>query len=189
MGTIQIIFVHYLITFEFRNLQNFKLVGDFKHVSVLLILTGLFSFRCSVRSANNCNAENVRLQQQTGPTPTDLVAPTVSKKVDGAGNKNGNILALCREEAKRGNEVVQLKQTVAALEEKVRSMEKDNEEKLKDVCGMLLSQKLEIQRLQEIIWALHPNINLDFAFTVDEKASHFDPDSDTSLGGLNVEED
>jgi hypothetical protein len=150
----------------------------------LLILTDLFSFRCNVRSANNCDAGNVQLQQQTGPTPTDLVA-----KVDGASNKHGNISTLCREEAKRGNEVVQLKQTVAALEEKVRSIEKDNEEKLKDVCGMLLSQKLEIQRLQEIIWALHPNINLDFAFTVDDKASYFNPNSDTSLDGLNIEED
>lgn len=154
----------------------------------MLILTGLFSFSCSVRSANNCDAENVQLQLQTGPTPTDLVAPTLSKKVDGASNKS-NISTLCREEAERGNEVVQLKQTVAALEGRVRSMEKDNEEKLKDICGMLLSQKLEIQRLQEIIWALHPNINLNSTFTVDDKASYFDPGSDKSLGGLIVEED
>jgi hypothetical protein len=121
--------------------------------------------------------------------PTDLVAPTLSKKVGDASNKRGKISEMSREEAKRGTEVVELKQTVAALEDRVRSMERDNEEKLKDVCGTLLSQKLEIQRLQEIIWALHPNINLDFAFTVDDKASYFDHDSDISLYGLNVEED
>jgi hypothetical protein len=121
--------------------------------------------------------------------PSALVAPTPSEKVGGAGKERGNNSALCGEEAKQGSEVLKLKKTIAALEERVRSMERDNEEKLRDVCGMLLSQKLEIQRLQEIIWALHPNINLDSAFTVDDKASYFDPDSNTSNVQLNVEED
>jgi chromosome segregation ATPase len=155
----------------------------------LLILTGLFCCRCSVTSADNYDAENVQLQQQTAPVPTDLVAPTISKKVDSPGNKHGNISALHREEAKALNEVVQLKRTIATLEERMRCMERDNEEKLKDVCGVLFSQKLEIQRLQEIIWALHPNIDLDSAFTVDDKASYLGPDLNVSLASLNAEED
>lgn len=118
-----------------------------------------------------------------------MVAPTISKKVGSPGKKLGNISTLCQEEAKRENEIIQLKQTIAALEERMKCMERNHEEKLKDVCGVLLTQKLEVQRLQEIIWALHPNINLDSIFTVDDKALCFGPDSDISLAGLNVEED
>lgn len=120
--------------------------------------------------------------------PADLVAPTISKKVDSPGKKFGSISALCQEETKRGNEILQLKRTIAALEERMKRMEKNHEEKLKDVSGVLLAQKLEVQRLQEIIWALHPNINLDSVFTVDDKAC-FGPDSDISLAGLSIEED
>jgi hypothetical protein len=113
----------------------------------------------------------------------------MSKNVDSPGNKLGNISTLRQDEAKRGIEVMQLKRTIAALEEKIKCIERNNEEKLKDVCGMLLSQKLEIQRLQEIIWALHPNVNLDSVFAVDDKALCLGLNSDLSLAGLNVEED
>jgi len=121
--------------------------------------------------------------------PTDLVAPPVSKKIYDACNKSSKNSTVCREEAEKVNEIMQLKQRIATLEEVVKSVERENAEKLKDVCGMLLSQKLEIQRLQEIIWVLHPNMNLDHAFTVDDKALYFGSDPDISIGDLNVDED
>lgn len=118
-----------------------------------------------------------------------MVAPTGSKKVHGAANKPAKNSAVSGEEPEKENDVMQLKQTIAALEERVKSMETENVNKLKDVCGMLLSQKLEIQRLQEIIWTLHPDVNLHQVFTVDDKGPYFLSDLDTSIHSLNVEED
>jgi len=109
--------------------------------------------------------------------------------MDYEGSKPVTNSTVCGEEARKEDEITQLKQTVAALEKMVKSMQQHNVEKFKDLCGVLLSQKLEIQRLQEIIWALHPNMNLDHAFTVDVKMSHFAPNSSTSFADLNVDED
>jgi len=118
-----------------------------------------------------------------------LGTSTLSRNVDHDGNKPVTNSTVCGEEARKEDEITQLKQTVAALEKMMKSMKQHNEEKFKDMCGVLLSQKLEIQRLQEIIWALHPSMNLDPAFTVDIKTSHFVPNSPTSYGDLNVDED
>jgi hypothetical protein len=131
-----------------------------------------FSYRCSVRSSEHNNAEGACPSQKTATSQTELGASTV-----------------CGEEARKEDEIMQLKQTVAALEKMVKSMQQHNVEKFKDLCGVLLSQKLEIQRLQEIIWALHPNMNLDPAFTFDIKTTHFASNSATSFGDLNVDED
>jgi hypothetical protein len=120
---------------------------------------------------------------------TELGAVTLSRKIDHDGDKLVMNSAVCGEEAKKEDEITQLKQTVAALEKMVKSMQQHNVDKFKDVCGVLLSQRLEIQRLQEIIWALHPDMNLDPVFTVHNKASHFPSDSATSCGDLNVDED
>jgi hypothetical protein len=141
-----------------------------------------------VRNTEDSGTESVWHQAKAVPLPTDLFAPTVSKIKCDASNRPSKNSAVCGGVAVKGNEVMQLKQRVAALEEKMKSVERENTEKLKDVCGMLLSQKLEIQRLQEIIWILHPNINLGQAFTVDDKASYFS-NSDTSAVGLNAEDD
>jgi hypothetical protein len=133
--------------------------------------------------------ESVCHEEKAVPLSRDLFSPTVSKTICDASNKPAKNSTVYEKEAEKENEVMQLKQTIAALEERIKSMEKENVEKFRDVCGVLLSHKLEIQRLQEIIWILHPNFNLDQAFTVDDEASYFLPDLDTSTGGLNVEED
>jgi hypothetical protein len=149
----------------------------------------LFSYRCSVSSGEHSDAEGVCSQQKTFPLQTQGGASTLGRKVDHTGNQAGMDSTVCEKEASKEDEIMHLKQTVAALEERVMSMQKDNTDKFKDVCGMLLLQKLEIQRLQEIIWALHPDINLDPAFTVNSNASFFASDSSTSFADLNIDED
>jgi len=144
-----------------------------------------FSYRCSVRSSEHSNAEGAYSNQKIATTQTELGASTLSSH---DGNKSVTNSTVCGEEARNEDEIMQLKQTVAALENMVKSMQQNNVEKFKDLCGVLLLQKLEIQRLQEIIWALHPNTNLDPAFSVD-MASHFASNSTTSLHDLNVDED
>jgi hypothetical protein len=119
----------------------------------------------------------------------ELGASTLSGKIHHDGNRPVTNSTVSGEEARKEDEIRQLKQTVATLEKMVKSMEQNNVEKFKDLCGVLLSQKLEIQRLQEIIWALHPNINLDPVFTVDNKKLHFASNSTMSIGDLNVDED
>lgn len=148
-----------------------------------------FSYRCSARSSEHSNAEGACPSQKTVTSQTELGASTLSRKVDHDSNKPVMNSTVCGEESRKEDEIMQLKQTVAALEKMVKSMQQHNVEKFKDLCGVLLSQKLEIQRLQEIIWALHPNMNLDPAFTVDEKALHFASNSPTSFGNLDVDED
>jgi len=148
-----------------------------------------FSYRCSVRSSEHSNAEGACPTQKTATSQTELGASTLSKKIDHDGNKSVTNSTVCGEEAKKEDEIMQLKQTVAALEKMVKSMQQHNVEKFKDLCGVLLLQKLEIQRLQEIIWALHPNTNLEVAFSVDNKASHFASNSTTFFRDLNVDED
>jgi len=148
-----------------------------------------FSYRCCVRSSEHSNAEGACPSQKTATLQTELGASTLSRKIDHGGNKPVTNSAVCGEEARKEDEIMQLKQTVAALEKMVKSMQQHNAEKFKDLCGVLLLQKLEIQRLQEIIWALHPNMNLDPAFAVDNMASHLASNSATSFGDLNVDED
>jgi len=131
-----------------------------------------FSYRCSVRSSEHSNAEGACTNQKTATSQTELGASTV-----------------CGEEARKEDEIMQLKQTVAALEERMKSTQQHNVEKFKDLCGVLLLQKLEIQRLQEIIWALHPNTNLDPSFSVGNKASHFASTSTATFRDLDVDED
>jgi hypothetical protein len=104
---------------------------------------------------------------------TELGASSPSRKIHHDGNRPVTNSTVYGEEARKDDEIRKLKQKVAALEETVRSMQQNNDVKFKDLCGVLLSQKLETQRLQEIIWALHPNMNLDPVFTVDNKALYF----------------
>jgi hypothetical protein len=148
-----------------------------------------FSYRCSVKSSERSNAEGACPNQKTATSQTELGASTLSRKLDHDGNKPVTNSTVCGEEARKEDEMTQLKQTVAAMEKMVKSMQQHNVEKFKDLCGVLLSQQLEIQRLQEIIWALHPNMNLDPAFTIDYTASQFASNSSTPYGDLDVDED
>lgn len=136
-----------------------------------------FCYRCSVRSSEHSNAAMLQ---------TELGASTLSRKIHHDGNRPVTNSTVYGEEARKEDEIRKMKQKVAVLEKTVKSMQQNSVEKFKDLCGVLLSQKLEIQRLQEIIWALHPNMNLDPVFTVDNKALHFASNSTTSIGDLNV---
>jgi hypothetical protein len=149
----------------------------------------LFFYRCSVRSSEHIDAEGVCPHQTTVALQTEFGASTLSRKLDCDGNKPVMNPTVCGEEARKEDEIMQLKQTVAALEQMVQSMEERNIKKFKDMCGTLLKQKLEIQRLQEIIWALHPEVDLNPAFSVNTKASYFASASARSFGDLNVDED
>ena len=60
-----------------------------------------------------------------------------------------------------------MKTRMEKLELQMNSMKIENNAKFKDMCRMLIQSKLEIFRLQEIIWALHPNMDLNSAFIVD----------------------
>lgn len=145
--------------------------------------------RCSVRSNEHIDAEGVCPLPKTVALQTEFDAATLSRKLDHDGNTPVMHPTVYGEEAKKEDEIMQLKQTVAALEKLVQSMEKHNVDKFKNVCGELLSHKLEILRLKEIIWALHPNVNLDPAFTVGSKASYFASASAISWGDLNIDDD
>lgn len=151
-------------------------------------MLSISSFRCTVRNSEDSHTKSLRHQGKAVPLPTDVFAPTVSKNIRVASNEPAKNSTVYGEEAEKENEIKQLKETITALKERMKSMERENVNKFKDVCGMLLSQKLEIQRLQEIIWVLHPNINLEQAFSVDDKVLYFIPDSVTSADNLNVED-
>ena len=60
-----------------------------------------------------------------------------------------------------------MKNRMEKLELQMNSMKIENNAKLKDMCRMLIQSKLEIFRFQEIIWALHPNVDLNSDFIVD----------------------
>jgi hypothetical protein len=96
-----------------------------------------------------------------------LGASSLSRKIHSDGNRPVRNSTVHGEEARKEDEIGKLKQQVAALEETVKSMQQNNDVKFKDLYGVLLSQKLEIHRLQEIIRAVHPNVNLGPVFTVD----------------------
>jgi hypothetical protein len=51
-------------------------------------------------------------------------------------------------------------------------MQHHNVDKFKDVCRILFSQKFEMRRLQEIVWAQHPNISFDLVSIIGNRALH-----------------
>jgi hypothetical protein len=142
-----------------------------------------------MRNSEDRGTESICHEAKAVPLPKDLFAPLVSKRECESSNRRTTNSAVYGEKAEKGNEIMQLKETIATLEERMKSMKSENAEKFQDICGMLLSQKLQIQRLQEITWILHPNINLEKAFTVDDKAPYFLPRSDTSIVGTKVGSD
>jgi hypothetical protein len=79
---------------------------------------------------------------------TELGASTLSRKIHHDGNRPVTNSTVYGEEARKEDEIRKMKQKVAVLEKTVKSMQQNSVEKFKDLCGVLLSQKLEIQRLQ-----------------------------------------
>lgn len=64
-------------------------------------------------------------------------------------------------------EFLEMKNRLEKLELQMNTMKTDNMSKFKDMSKMLIMYKLEILRLQDIIWSLHPNIDLKSAFILD----------------------
>ncbi|KAJ9587285.1 hypothetical protein L9F63_019189 [Diploptera punctata] len=73
--------------------------------------------------------------------------------------------SLC--DCNKSAEILEMKSRFENLEKQMNSMNEEYINKFKDMSKMLILYKLEITRLQEVIWSLHPEFDLNAAFTVD----------------------
>ncbi|KAJ4444140.1 hypothetical protein ANN_05929 [Periplaneta americana] len=138
-------------------------------------------------------ANNVQ-QEQSKQCNMDPGKNTTNSK-DEVSNKNLNDPNTLPAGSSSDGEVVELKRqimelrkSVATLKESVRAIEINCKEKHEDICVMLIKCGLENKRLREIIWALHPSMNLEEAFSVDPSVVLNFGDNE-SFGSLNAHKD
>ncbi|PSN51765.1 hypothetical protein C0J52_05280 [Blattella germanica] len=80
---------------------------------------------------------------------------------------------------------------VKELEERLKGIEEQSNEKFKDLCQVIFKLKMDVLKHQEIMWALHPNFalisNFNLNNTTNDRTQHVTDSSDTESGYGSVE--